>query len=115
MQRFSQAAIWSAKNLPKKANVATVLGVNFFFYSGRVTTNFAPYKDVDIYLQTLISKGVTHILVDENVWTFSDNRIFIAKNFVDPLVKYHSQNFEEIYRTEEGNTYILRLNSEKSN
>lgn len=115
LQRFSQAAIWSAKNLPKKANVATVLGVNFFFYSGRVTTNFAPYKDVDIYLQTLISKGVTHILVDENVWTFSDNRIFIAKNFVDPLVKYHSQNFEEIYRTEEGNTYILRLISEKSN
>jgi len=109
LQRYFQAAIWSGKNLPKEANVATVLGVNFFFYSGRVTTNFAPYDDVDIYLRRLISEGVTHLIVDENVWTFSDKRIFIAKNFVDPLVKYHPQHFEEIYRSNEGNTYILRL------
>jgi len=107
--RYHIAARWARDNLPAYANVGTMIGERFFLYGGRVTSSL-PITDDPYFLTLLLSmQGVTHVLKDEIVWSLSSGYSISSAVALEPAIEKYPTAFEEVFRSDEGNTSIYRF------
>ena len=107
--RYHKAAKWARDNLPVYANMGTMFGERFFLYGGRVTSSLPITDDPYFFTQLLSMQGVTHVFKDEIVWSLSSGYSIGSAVALEPAIEKYPTAFEEVFRSDEGNTSIYRF------
>ncbi|MCH7496162.1 MAG: hypothetical protein IH825_08770, partial [Candidatus Marinimicrobia bacterium] len=107
--RYQKAAKWARDNLPAYANVGTMFGERFFLYGGRVTSPLPITDDPYFFTRLLSMQGVTHVFKDEMIWYLSSGYSIGSAAALEPAIEKYPAAFEELFRSDEGNTSIYRF------
>ena len=110
--RYHKAAKWARDALPAYANVGTMFRERFFLYGGRVTSPLPITDDPYFFTQLLSMQRVTHVFKNEMIWSLSSGYSIGSAGALEPAIEKYPTAFEEVFRSDEGNTSIYRFISD---